>query len=68
MSQVNDLSVNGPVWFAATADGVYRSVTQGATWTGPVLHEPKYRFVDAQGATVVLPRGGRIYGFPKTAE
>ncbi len=55
-AQVNDLSVNGPVWFAATADGVYRSVTQGATWTGPVLSEPKYRFVDAQGATVFAAR------------
>jgi len=55
-AQVNDLSVNGPVWFAATADGVYRSVTQGATWTGPVLNEPKYRFVDAQGPTVFAAR------------
>ncbi|HEX3472184.1 MAG TPA: transcriptional regulator [Silvibacterium sp.] len=54
--QVNDLSVNGPVWFAATADGVYRSVTQGATWTGPVLTESKYRFVDAHGATVFAAR------------
>ncbi len=51
-AQVNDLSVNGPAWFAATADGVYRSVTKGAIWTGPVLNEPKYRFVDAQGPTV----------------
>jgi photosystem II stability/assembly factor-like uncharacterized protein len=55
-AQVNDLSVNGTVWFAATADGVYRSVTQGATWTGPVLTEPKYRFVDAHGATVFAAR------------
>jgi len=54
--QVNDLSVNGPVWFAATASGVYRSVTQGTTWTGPMLSEPKYRFVDAQGATVFAAR------------
>ncbi len=55
-AQVNDLSVNGPVWFAATADGVYRSVTQGGSWTGPVLSEPKYRFVDAQGAIVFAAR------------
>ena len=55
-SQVNDLSVNGPVWFAATDDGVYRSVTQGATWTGPVLTEAKYRFVDAHGAIVFAAR------------
>ena len=55
-SQVNDLSVNGSVWFAATSDGVYRSVTQGATWTGPVLNDPQYRFVDAHGAIVFAAR------------
>jgi photosystem II stability/assembly factor-like uncharacterized protein len=55
-TQVNDLSVNGPVWFAATADGVYRSVTQGASWTGPVLNDPQYRFVDAHGAIVFAAR------------
>jgi photosystem II stability/assembly factor-like uncharacterized protein len=54
--QVSDLSVNGPVWFAATANGVYRSVTQGATWTGPVLTDPEYRFVDAHGAVVFAAR------------
>lgn len=51
-AQVNDLSLSGPEWFAATSNGVYRSMTQGATWTGPVLTEPQYRFVDAQGALV----------------
>jgi photosystem II stability/assembly factor-like uncharacterized protein len=55
-AEVRDLSVNGLVWFAATADGVYRSETQGATWTGPVLKEPKYRFVDANGAVVFAAR------------
>jgi photosystem II stability/assembly factor-like uncharacterized protein len=55
-AQVNDLSVDGPVWFAATAGGVYRSVTQGATWTGPVLNDPQYRFVDAHGAVVFAAR------------
>jgi photosystem II stability/assembly factor-like uncharacterized protein len=50
--QVNDLSLNGPVWFAATAEGVYRSTTHGTTWTGPVLDESAYRFVDAHGAVV----------------
>jgi photosystem II stability/assembly factor-like uncharacterized protein len=55
-AQVSDLSVNGPVWFAATANGVYRSVTQGATWTGPVLTDPAYRFVDAHGAIVFAAR------------
>jgi photosystem II stability/assembly factor-like uncharacterized protein len=55
-AEVSDLSVNGPVWFAATADGVYRSATQGLTWTGPVLNEPKYRFVAANGAIVFAAR------------
>jgi photosystem II stability/assembly factor-like uncharacterized protein len=54
--QVSDLSVNGPVWFAATSDGVFRSATQGATWTGPVLDQKQYRFVDAQGAIVFAAR------------
>lgn len=51
-AQVNDLSINGGVWFIATADGVYRSSTQGAIWTGPVLAEPHYRFVDSHGEIV----------------
>ena len=55
-TQVSDLSVNGPVWFVATADGVYRSATQGATWTGPVLPETYYRFVDAHGPVVFAAR------------
>jgi ligand-binding sensor domain-containing protein len=55
-SQVNDLSLNGSVWFVATADGVYRSTTQGSTWTGPVLSEQHYRFVDAHGGMVFAAR------------
>lgn len=55
-SQVNELSVNGPVWFAATAKGVYRSTNHGETWTGPVLDEQPYRLVDSQG-DVVLAAG-----------
>lgn len=54
--QVNDLSLDGPVWFAATAEGVYRSVNRGETWTGPVLSEPHYRFVDAHGGLVFAAR------------
>jgi photosystem II stability/assembly factor-like uncharacterized protein len=55
-AQVDDLSVKGSVWFVATSEGVYRSVTQGATWTGPVLTEPHYRFVDAREALVFAAR------------
>ena len=60
-AQVNDLSVNGPVWFAATSDGVYRSETQGASWTGPVLQDKQYRFVDAHGAIVFAARRSDLH-------
>ncbi|MGB7191804.1 MAG: transcriptional regulator [Acidobacteriaceae bacterium] len=50
-AQVNHLSMSGPVWFAATSDGVYRSTDHGATWMGPVLNEP-YRFVDVHDGVV----------------
>ena len=59
-AEVRDLSVNGPVWFAATSDGVYRSTTQGTTWTGPVLDEKQYRFVDAHGAIVFAARHSEL--------
>lgn len=55
-SQVNDLSVSGSVWYAATADGVYRSETRGASWTGPVLKESQYLFVDAQDGVALAAR------------
>jgi photosystem II stability/assembly factor-like uncharacterized protein len=49
--QVNNLSLNGPVWFAATSDGVYRSTNHGATWAGRVREGP-FRFVDAHDGVV----------------
>lgn len=55
-SQVNELSVSGPTWFAATSQGVYRSTNHGETWTGPVLDEQSYRFVDSHG-DIVLAAG-----------
>jgi ligand-binding sensor domain-containing protein len=55
-AQVNDLSLNGPVWFAATADGVYRSTNHGETWTGPVLDEKWYRFVDSHAGVAIAAR------------
>lgn len=51
-AQVNDLSLSGPVWFAATSDGVYRSTNQGKTWMGPSPDELGYRFVDAHDGVV----------------
>jgi photosystem II stability/assembly factor-like uncharacterized protein len=55
-SQVGDLSLDGPVWLAATAQGVYRSATRGATWTGPVLEQPHYLFVSKHGSVAVAAR------------
>ncbi|MFT4113779.1 WD40/YVTN/BNR-like repeat-containing protein [Silvibacterium sp.] len=50
--QVNDISANGTEWFIATSTGVYRSVNQGSTWTGPVVQDTDYRFVDGHGPIV----------------
>lgn len=51
-AQVNDLSVQGPVWYAATTQGVYRSLTQGATWAGPLLNDGDYRLIDYRDGAV----------------
>ena len=51
-SRVNALSLDGPVWFAATSDGVYRSTNQGRTWMGPSPGESGYGFVDAHDGVV----------------
>jgi photosystem II stability/assembly factor-like uncharacterized protein len=55
-AQVNDLSMSGPVWFAATADGVYRSTNHGESWSGPSPDEPGYRFVDAHDGVAFAAR------------
>jgi hypothetical protein len=55
-SQVNGLSLGGPVWFAATSEGVYRSTTHGATWAGPVLEQQGYSFVDSHGDVALAAR------------
>lgn len=56
-SQVNDLSLSGPVWYAATANGVYRSTNHGATWAGPSPDGADYRFVDAHDGVAIAARG-----------
>ena len=50
--QVNALSVQGPVWYAATTQGVFRSMTQGATWSGPILNDGDYRLIDYRNGAV----------------
>ena len=59
--QVSDLSMNGPTWFIATTNGVYRSVNQGSTWTGPILSDPNYRFVDGHGDIVFAARRNDLH-------
>jgi photosystem II stability/assembly factor-like uncharacterized protein len=52
--RVSNLDVSGSTWYAATANGIYSSADQGATWTGgPVLGQKEYRAVVAAGAMVV---------------
>lgn len=57
--QVNSLSLRGPVWFAATDNGVYRSTNQGATWSGPDPGSQPYRFVVSHDGMTVA---ASIYG------
>jgi photosystem II stability/assembly factor-like uncharacterized protein len=57
--QVNDLSTRGPVWFAATANGVYRSTTEGAKWSGPVVRGGDFHFVKAVDGAVFA---AQLYG------
>jgi len=54
--RVSKLSVSGNIWYAATSDGVYRSVNQGSTWEGPVLTAKDYLFVAASNAVVLAAR------------
>ena len=50
----SDVDASGSVWYAATANGVYASADQGATWEGgPVLGKAEYRAVAASGPMVV---------------
>jgi photosystem II stability/assembly factor-like uncharacterized protein len=51
--RVNDINTAGGVWFAATADGVYRSENQGLAWAGPMLKGDNFSFVTAKGNVVL---------------
>ncbi len=53
-ARVSDVDASGSIWYAATANGVYASTDQGATWVGgPVLGKTEYRAVAASGPMVV---------------
>jgi photosystem II stability/assembly factor-like uncharacterized protein len=52
--RVSDVDASGSIWYAATANGVYASADQGASWEGgPVLGKTEYRAVAASGLTVL---------------
>jgi photosystem II stability/assembly factor-like uncharacterized protein len=52
--KVHDLDASGNIWYAATANGVYASKDQGATWVGGVAQgKADYRAVAASGSVVI---------------
>jgi photosystem II stability/assembly factor-like uncharacterized protein len=51
--RVHGLDVDGTVWYAATASGVYRSTDQGAGWELSPLVPVDYPYLDAEGANVI---------------
>lgn len=55
--RVNSLDLSQPIWYAATAKGVYASRDQGKVWVGgPVLGQADFLTVHAQGPTVLATR------------
>jgi photosystem II stability/assembly factor-like uncharacterized protein len=53
-SRVSDLDVSGPVWYAASASGLYTSKDQGKTWQGgDVLGHTDFVRVAMLGDTVI---------------
>jgi photosystem II stability/assembly factor-like uncharacterized protein len=59
-ARVNNISAGSGIWYAATAEGVYRSADQGAIWTGPVLKGDNYRYVSAKGEEVVAANRSQL--------
>ncbi len=56
-TRVSRLFTRGPVWYAATESGVYRSRNEGATWQGPILPGDGYVFFgDIDGRTIAVDR------------
>jgi photosystem II stability/assembly factor-like uncharacterized protein len=52
-SRVNQLSLGGPTWYAATSTGLYRSADQGQSWQGPINGATDTLFVNAHDQVVV---------------
>ena len=55
-ARINELSVTGSVWYAATSVGLYRSADQGQSWEGPVTGATNTQFVNAHDDTVIAGR------------
>lgn len=55
-AKVNKIDATGDTWFAATTDGLYQTINQGATWQGPSLKQPAIVGVAAAGETVLAAR------------
>jgi photosystem II stability/assembly factor-like uncharacterized protein len=52
--RISDVDVSGAAWYAATANGIFSSADQGATWEGgPVLGQKEFRQVVADGPMVI---------------
>jgi photosystem II stability/assembly factor-like uncharacterized protein len=53
-ARITDIDAAGAIWYTSTANGVYASRDQGATWEGgPVLGKAEYRAVASDGPMVV---------------
>jgi photosystem II stability/assembly factor-like uncharacterized protein len=59
---VYDLDLTGPVWFIATADGVYQSHNSGMSWT-PIATLGKQTFISVHtnGKTVAAAAYAKVY-------
>ena len=55
-AKVNQIDATSDTWFAATADGLYQSANQGASWQGPGLKPPSFVGVAVAGNTVLAAR------------
>lgn len=60
--RVTALAAAGGTWFAATAQGVFRSTNDGESWRGPVLGDAKAGVFTGIGAYVAIAtQGNTVY-------
>ncbi len=60
--RVNSLDLSGPVWYATTSQGVFRSTDHGAGWEQAALPPGDYRYVRAEGSQVVAGFRTNLFG------